>query len=272
MRVTDTGLGFTPDNVQNTGSPKSTGDLSPTPGDLRPRGSSESTAPRRNSLTPSAGSSPEISARLNEVAAHLNATGIAMLQQGAKDGFGTLPPQYRSLALQTARLVGVMTEPTPPGPAMPFSALANRLEAVTPTSSQPVESVKLDMASALRQDPGRRATMLAPHLTELRNAGRVTAAAVAQMPVAELLANKELVKEKLTAWAGTTETIHEQLKAQLGDRHPTTVAALEARTEASAAYGKTMLRMAASRLGRMAFNMTVGPVIAGAARLFGSGN
>jgi len=91
------------------------------------------------------------------------------------------------------------------------------------------------------------------------------------MPVAELRAHKEVVKNQLTAWAGATETLHEQLKAQFGETHPTTVAALEARTEASAIYGKTMLRMAAANLGHLAFDMTVGPLVSGLARLFGTG-
>jgi hypothetical protein len=213
-----------------------------------------------------------MSTHMNEVTGLLNAGGTAMLQQGAKDGFESLPPQYRSLASHTARLVGVLTEPMPAGSAMPFPALGIRLEAVTSASSQLVDSTKLDITSALRLEPEQRAAMLAPHLTQLRDAGRITAAAIAQMPVAELRANKALVKEKLTAWAGATETLHEQLKAQFGETHPMTVAALEARTEASAAYGKTMLRMAAANLGSMAFNMTVGPVISGVARLLGSGN
>jgi len=271
MRINGTGSGFTPDGVQNT--TNTTGGSSSLPVDeLRPRGSSSTTPPRRNSLPLSANSTAQISAHLNEVSSLLNAGGLGMLQQGAKDGFESLPPQYRGLALQTARLVGVMSEPTPTGSAMPFPALGERLEAMTSASSQLVDATKLDIASALQQDPQQRAAMLAPHLIQLKDAGRVTAAAIAQMPVAELRANKEVVKEQLTAWAGSTETLHEQLKAQFGETHPTTVAALEARTEASAIYGKTMVRMAVANLGSKAFNMTVGPVVSGLARLFGAGN
>ena len=132
---------------------------------------------------------------------------------------------------------------------MPFPALAPRLEAVAVVSSQLVETMKLDSVSAaLLQDPQRRADALAPHVKRLKDAGHVTAVAINQMPVSELRANRELVKDQLTAWAGATETLHDQLKAQLGETHPVTVAALEARTEASAVYGKTMMRMAAARL------------------------
>ena len=92
------------------------------------------------------------------------------------------------------------------------------------------------------------------------------------MPVAELRANRDAVKEELPKWVNATEEVHEQLKAQLGELHPVTVAALEARTEASAAYGKTMMRMAVANLGSKAYEVTVGPVINGLTKLFGGGS
>lgn len=198
--------------------------------------------------------------------------GLNMLQQGAKDGFESLPPAYRGLAAQTARLVGVMSEPAPSGSAMPFPELGKRLEAATSAAAQLVEATKLDLASALQLEPQQRAAVLAPHLNQLKEACDVNARAIADMPVAQLRAHREVVKEQLTALSGSTETLHEQLKAQLGETDPATVAALGARTAASAAYGKTMLRMAAANLGEKAFNATVGPVISGLGRLFGRGD
>jgi hypothetical protein len=273
MRIDGTGSGFTPDNVRNTVPTSPAHEPAPFPaGELRPRGSPSSTPPRRNPLTLPASLSAAISTPLNEVTGLLDAGGMAMLQQGAKDGFESLPPQYRSLALQAARLLGVISVPVPAGPAMPFPMLASRLEAVASASSHLGDLARLDITTALRHEPEQRAAMLAPYLAQLRNAGHITAAAIAQMPVAELRANKALVKEKLAAWAGATEALHEQVKAQFGETHPLTAAALEARAEASTAYGKSMLRLAVANLGNMAFNMTVGPVVAGVARLLGSGN
>jgi len=214
-----------------------------------------------------------IQSHVNEVSGLLSNGGLVMLQQGATDGFASLPPEYRDLGMQTARLAGLVTEPVTPGLAMPFPALAPRLEAVAAASSHLVDATKLhSVSAALRQDPQRRSDTLAPHVKQLKDAGRVTAAAVNQMPVAELRANKEVVKEQLTAWADATETLHEHLKAQFGETHPVTVAALEARTEASAIYGKTMVRMAIARLGSGLYNLTVGKAVAGVTRLFGAGN
>ncbi len=184
-----------------------------------------------------------------------------MLAQGAKDSFESLPPAYRGLAAQTAQLVGVMAEPTPSGSAMPYPELAKRLETVTSASVQLAEATKLDLMGALGQDPQQRVAMLTPHLTQLKDASKVAAQAVAQMPVAELRANRESVKGLLTDMSRATEGLHEQVKAQFGDVHPLTVAALEARTAASAAYGKTMLRMALANVGNMAVNATIGPVV-----------
>ncbi|MDR7151984.1 hypothetical protein J2W49_003960 [Hydrogenophaga palleronii] len=272
MRINSTGTGITPNEIQNTGSTSGTaGSPASLPvGDLRPRGSTSDMPPRLNLLPLPASSTSQVNTQLSEVTSLLNAGGLGMLQQRAKDSFESLPSAYRSLATQTARLVGVMSDPTPSGSAMPFPELGKRLEAVTSASAQLVEATKLDLASALQLEPQQRAAMLAPHLNQLKEACNVTAQAVAQMPVAELRANREVVKEQLTALSRSTETVHEQLKAQLGETDPATVAALEARTAASAAYGKTMLRMAAANLGNMAFNITVGPVISGLNRLFGA--
>jgi hypothetical protein len=214
-----------------------------------------------------------IQKHVNEVSGLLSSGGLGMLQHGATDGFASLPPEYRGLGMQTACLVGAVTEPKPPGPAMPFPVLAPRLEAVAAASSHLVDATKLDSVSAaLQQDPQQRADALAPHVQQLKDAGRVTAAAINQMPVAELRANKEVVIEQLSGWAGATETLHEQLKGQFGETHPVTVAALEARTEASAVYGKTMVRIAVARLGSGLYNLTVGKAVAGVSRLFGAGN
>jgi hypothetical protein len=265
------GSGFTPAQVQHTNGGRQTESTSPIQtGDLSARTSSASgVAPRRN-VSPAA--LQQVSQHMNEAVGLLNAGGAEMLQQGARDGFKSLPPQYQGLALQTARLAGVMSDAVPPGPVLPFSSLAPRLEAVASASSELAAATKLDLAGALAQDAQQRATALGPHVGQLKDAGRITASAIAQMPVAELRANKEVVKEQLTAWAGATETLHKQLREQFGETHPTTVVALEARTEASAAYAKTMLRMVAANLGSMAFNMTVGPLVAGLRRFSGAGN
>jgi len=245
-------------------------------GRARSGSASPATSPPRNALlsSPAAVSNEAVIRGLvNEVSGQLSSGALATLQQGVNDGFASLPPAYRDLGMQTARLVGLVNEPAPTGPAMPFPALAPRLEAVAVVSSQLVEATKLDSVSAaLLQNPQQRADMLAPHVKQLKDAGHVTAAAINQMPVAELRANREVVKDQLTAWAGATETLHDQLKAQLGETHPVTVAALEARTEASAVYGKTMMRMAIARLGGGLYDLTVGKAVAGVSRLFGAGN
>ncbi len=245
-------------------------------GRARSGSASPVTSPPRNALpsSPAAASNEAVIRSLaNEVSGQLSNGALATLQQGANDRFASLPPAYRDLGMQTARLVGLVAEPAPTSRAMPFPALAPRLEAVAVVSSQLVEATKLDSVSAaLLQDPQRRADALAPHVKRLKDAGHVTAVAINQMPVSELRANRELVKDQLTAWAGATETLHDQLKAQLGETHPVTVAALEARTEASAVYGKTMMRMAAARLGGGLYELTLGKAVAGVSRLFGPGN
>ena len=209
---------------------------------------------------------------MDEVTSLLNAGGTAVLQQGARNGFESLPQEYRGLAMQTAGLVGIVSQPTPAGAAMPFPALASRLGAVTSASSQLAALTQLDMATALRQEPAQRAATLEPQVAQLKEATGAVAAAIQQMPVAELRANRELVKEKLSQWTAATEAIHTDLKAQIGETHPLTVAALEARTEAAAASTRTLVRMAVANLGEKAYNMTVGAVVSAAARLFGSGN
>jgi hypothetical protein len=274
MPIDRVSSGFTPGQVYDSGSASETGSTAPVPtgqvGGLSPRAQSSNVVLPRRGLPP--GASQEISGRVNEALGLLNAGGAAMLQQGVQDGFHALPPQYQSLAMQTARLTGFMTDSLASSVTMPFPDLAQRLQALSAASSQLVDASKLDVVSSLGQDPGQRAAALAPQLHQLKEVGRTAGAALANTPVAELRANKELVKEQLTAWAGSTETLHEQLKAQFGETHPATVTALEARTEASAAYCKTMLRMAVANLGSMAFNMTVGPAMASLGRLFGAGN
>jgi len=209
---------------------------------------------------------------MNEVRGLLDAGGAAMLQQGVQDGFESLPPEYRGIAMQTARLIGFTTETPQPGDVMSVAELAQRLEALSSTSSQLVDASKLDIVSALGQDPAQRAAALAPQVHRLMGAGRTVGAAISQVPVAQLRANEDFVQKQLHDWSCATETLHEQLKAQFGPTDMTTVFALQARTESAAAYGKTMMRIKVANLGSMAFNVTVGPVVAGLSRLFGAGN
>jgi hypothetical protein len=270
MRVTGSHSGDAPPSSDAAAAMTSPGaQPSSRHGDLRSRPSTSSPPPRRG-FDP--GASARVGGPANEIAGLMAAGGAAMLQQGVQTGFQSLPAEYRGLGLQTARLVGLMPDGGSQAAQMPFAQLAPRLSAVAQSAAKLVDATRLDLAAALTLDPQQRAAMLSPHLSQLKDAGRMTADAIAQMPVADLLANKQIVKEELTAWTGSTETLHEQLKAQLGEAHPATVMALEARTEASAAYGKTMLRMAAARLGSAAFNLTVGPLVGGLARWLGTGN
>ena len=261
-------------NLLNVTGPTNTagGSSSLPASDLQARGTSPGASTLRTPLPLPASSSAAISAHMDEVTSLLNAGGTAVLQQGARNGFESLPQEYRGLAMQTAGLVGIASQPTPAGAAMPFPALASRLGAVTSASSQLAALTQLDMATALHQEPAQRAATLEPQVAQLKEATGAVAAAIQRMPVAELRANRELVKEKLSQWTAATEAIHTDLKAQFGDVHPLTVAALEARTAAAAASTRTLVRMAVANLGEKAYNMTVGAVVSAAARFFGSGN
>lgn len=237
--------------------------------ELQARASSGSPPPRR-SISPSA--SARVAVQANEVSELLNQGGLAFLQQGAKTNFDAVPPEFRALPQQMARLLGITTEPAPAAKAVSFAVLSQRLDATTAAANELAKFSKLDLASALTQEPQHRAAAMQPYIELIRDSSRATADAFRQMPVAELRANRDAVKEELPKWVSATEQVHEQLKAQLGELHPVTVAALEARTEASSAYGKTMMRMAVANLGNKAYELTVGPVINRLTGLFGGGS
>lgn len=272
MRINGTGLGLAPAEIRSTG-PSSGDEVSSLPvADLRPRGGVTAGAlPPRSALPSSEALGAEVTAQMKALSSLLDSGGLEVLKQCASDGFKSLPPRHRSLGMQTARLLHVVSEPEPTTPVMPFPAIERRMEAMVAASSQLIEASRLDLTTALHNDPQQRASMLAPYLDRINETGRVTAAAIARTPVAELRANRETLKEQLSTWASSTEKLHEQLRGQFGDTHPVTVTALEARTEASAINTKTLARMAVAKLGSTVFNMTVGPLISGAARLLGRG-
>jgi hypothetical protein len=192
----------------------------------------------------------QVQAATNEVNALLQGGGAALLQQGVQDGFRSLPPEARGLAVQTARLVGIgSAEPASPTPLLSPASLLQRLDAVAAASSAPFVDEE-----------------------QVRESSKVIAASIAKMPVADLLANREAVKEKLSTWANQTEALHEKLRGPDGIRatNPATMIALEARTQAAECRTKTLARMAVGRLGRMAFDLTVGPVVSTVRRFLGA--
>jgi hypothetical protein len=234
-----------PAEVQNTNetsrpeSPRSPGHA-----DLSPR---VSNAPAASPPRVSRESVQQVQAATNEVNALLQGGGAALLQQGVQDGFRSLPPEARGLAVQTARLVGIgSAEPTSPTAPLSPASLLQRLDAVSAASSQPFVD-----------------------LQQVKESSRVIAASLAKTPVADLLANREAVKEKLSTWVNQTEALHEQLKAD-GPTDPATMIALEARTQAAECQAKTLTRMAVGRLGRMAFDLTVGAVASTVRRFLGT--
>jgi hypothetical protein len=228
-----------------------------------------------SSPPPSITLSPEAKATVtsfaNDVTTLLDAGGLDLLQQGSRDGFQALPPHLRSLGAQTARLVGVTQVPAPSSAPIGLEALCSRLEAVSSAAAELAGSVRLDMATALGQDAGQRAAALSPQLDSLIHASRLTAGALAQASTKDLRTDTSRIKETLSTWAESTAALHEQLKAQWGPTHPLTTAALEARTEASSAYGKTLGRMLAARVGNALLDITVRPALGALSRLFGSG-
>jgi len=247
-------------------------------GDLSSRSSSGGSAQRNSPL----GLVLQAQKHVAEVSSLLNGGGAAMLHEGVQTNFQALPLEARGLAEQTARLVGLIPDATPPGAAVPFSTLTKDLDALAATATQLVEDTTLNMATALGQDRDQRRLMLEPRVQELKEAGKAAKAALARMPVAELRAHKEvvdsvkgvstpIVKGKLAAWQGATETLHEQMKAQFGATDPITLAALEARTEASATSLSTLWRMAKANVGEIVFNHTVGPIVGTLGWLFGMG-
>lgn len=239
----------------------------PANAELPARTSNADAAPRRS--VPAA-ALQQVQASLAEVNRLLDGNAVAAMEQGARDGFKSLPAEYRGVALQTARLAGIAGGTALPAASFSAEGLLHRLDAVLSASSRLVETSRLDLAGALSQDPQARAEALKPHVAQLKESGHIIAAGVAQVPVAELRASREAVKEQLSTWAGQTEALHEQLKAQFGDTHPVTVDALEARTEASATFSKTMVRMALANLGQRVFDLTIGPVASGLGRFFGA--
>lgn len=268
MTINRIGAGATPATAQDTPAVRRSGPAAlPQEADLPTRASAAAAAPSRN-LSPQA--RQQVQASLNEVNRLLDGTGGAALAQAARDGFTALPAEYRGLAEQTARLAGLIGGTAQPAPALSSEALLQRLDAALSAAATLVGATRLDLTGALAQDPQARAEALKPHVDQLRSSSRAMASAVAQMPVAELRTSRDAVKEKLGSWTNQTEALHEQLKAQLGDTHPVTVAALEARTDAAATFSKTMVRMAVANLGRLAFDLTVGAASAGMRRFFGA--
>jgi len=126
MKASSTRPGGT-GHVDTSASRSPTSPETATAADLLWRSSSSSPPPRRNSISLS-----QVDAGVNEASRLLDAGGLDMLRQGAQDGFARLPAPYRALAWQTARLVGVMSQPTPSATHLPFPALAQRLDAVHP--------------------------------------------------------------------------------------------------------------------------------------------
>jgi hypothetical protein len=268
MTINRIGAGATPVNAQDTPAvPRSGPAVLPQGADLPSRASTAPAAARR-SIQPQA--QQQVQASVNEVNRLLDGGGGAALAQAARDGFNALPAEYRGLAEQTARLAGLIGGTAQPVPSLSSGALLQRLDAALSAAATLVSATRLDLTGALTQDPQARAEALKPHVDQLRSSSRTMASAVAQMPVAELRTSRDAVKEKLGSWTNQTEALHEQLKAQLGDTHPVTVAALEARTDAAATFSKTMLRMAVANLGRLAFDLTVGAAAAGVRRFFGA--
>jgi hypothetical protein len=268
MTINRIGAGTTPVNTQDAPAVQQGGPASlPQGADLPSRTSDAPTASRRG-ISPQA--VQQVQASLNEVNRLLDGKGVAALEQAAREGFSALPAEYRGLAAQTARLAGITGDTAQPVPSLSSGALLQRLDAALSSASELIAATRLDLAGALAQDPQARAEALKPHVEQLQASSRVMAAAVAKMPVAELRTEREAVKEKLGAWTNQTEALHERLKAQLGDTHPVTVAALEARTDAASTFSKTMVRMAVANLGRMAFDLTVGAAASHVRRFFGA--
>jgi len=263
------GASATPVNAQDdmSAAQRSGPTALPEGADLPARTSTAPAAPRR-SVSPQ--DLQQLQASVNDVNRLLDGKAGAALAQAARDDFKALPAEYRGIAEQTARLAGLVGGKAQPAPALSPRALLQRLDAALAVASTLIMATGLDLTSALAQDPQARAEALKPQVDQLRSSGRAMASAVAQMPVAELRTQREAVKKKLGHWAQQTEALHEQLKAQLGDVHPVTVAALEARTDAAALFSKTMVRMAVANLGRMAFDLTVGAAAAGVRRFFGT--
>jgi hypothetical protein len=263
MSIDRIGAGFKPAQVQDTSqtqAPAAAQQL-PASADLPSRTSNAASASPPRVRRESA---QQVQVALNEVSRLLEGGGAAVLEQGAREGFRSLPPQYQGLALQTARLAGIAGDSASPAAALSPASLLQRLDLVAGASTQLIEAARLDLASALTQSPQARADALKAGVEQIKESSSVMAASVKQTSVGDLLANREAVKEKLSTWADQTAALHEQLKAQLGDVDPVTVAALQARTEASATMAQTMARMAVGRLGRMAFNLTVGPAVSAA--------
>jgi hypothetical protein len=268
MTINRIGSGAAPVSAQvTTAAQPATPALLPQGADLPTRASTAPVSPRR-SVSPQA--LQQVQAGVNEVSRLLDGKAGAALAQAAREGFAALPAEYRGLAEQTARLTGLMSSHNPSVAALSSSALVQRLDAALSVASTLLAATRLDLAGALTQEPQARAEALKPHVEQLRSSSRALASAVAQMPVAELRTQREAVKEKLGGWTNQTEALHEQLKAQLGDTHPVTVAALEARTDAAATFSRTMVRMAVANLGRMAFDLTVGAAASGVRRFFGA--
>ena len=192
-----------------------------------------------------AGPPPELQQLIDQFTVLLGQNGVATFKEGAKTGFQSLPQQFRPIAVQVAELVGLATPAVPPGAAVPFPQLTERLGAVNATAQELVDATRLDMTSALNLDPQQRAAALAPQLNQLKEAGKATANAVAQMPDAEMNENRKVLVDQLSTWAETAEKLHEQLRPQFGDLHPTTLVAQEASTDASVIYGKTVTRLRA---------------------------
>lgn len=251
-----------PAEVQNTNetsrpeSPRSPGHA-----DLSPR---VSNAPAASPPRVSRESVQDVHARMNEVNNLLASGGAAILEQGLRDGFQALPPQTRPLGLQTARLLGMGGELTPPSSPLSPTSLLQRLDLVSGTSEQLLRGANLDLAASVDQ---------------IRESTNLIAASLKATPTADLAANREAVKEKMSAWTNQTEALHEQLKAQAKaqgmtekecDRDPVISAALHARTEAAYANMKTLARMGMHRMGRAAFDLTIGAVASTVRRFLGT--
>lgn len=268
MTINRIGAAAAPVTSPGTPAVQPSGPAAPPQGVDLPSRTSMAPAPARRSIPTEA--LQQVQASVGEVNRLLDGRAGAALAQAARDGFSALPAEYRELGMQTARLAGLMADTHLLAPTLSTGEVLQRLDAVLSSTSRLVDATRLDLAGALMLDPQARAEALKPHVEQLKASGSVIAAAVAKTPVAEFREHREAVKEQLGTWAHQTEALHEQLKAQLGDTHPVTVAALTARTEASATFSKTMVRMAADRLGRLAFDLTLGAAAAGVRRFLGA--
>lgn len=190
--------------------------------------------------------------------------GRALLQHGVDTGFESLPVQHQGLAQQTARILGIgPVQRATTGP-MSFEQLAESLQSAVEAAA------RLQQASSARaQTPLRRTEALRSSAERIRSATDIAAQGLRQMPTEALLIHREAVKELLGDLVDVTEAAYEKLKAQLGDTHEVTVAALQARTEAAQVSFDTYGRMAWQRGKNALYGIAGGPIVSGLTRLLG---